>query len=243
VNEVPVENFIALALDRRPELRVMDREIDIAERQIKVDKAANLPRIGAYISDEQFRDQSLSQFNSSENAYAFGLLGSWDIFDGLTSRGQTMVDNASLASQQVSRDELRLQIEGEVREAYARLLTAQATIQSETANQSTAEESVKLARVSAESGYATLLDVLQSTLDLTAARTDLIRSRQLYLVAMANLEHAISLKFVDWPGTPAAVRADATATPAIIAVPAAPAPVAPPTPTPKPGPPPATLHP
>lgn len=234
VDKVKVEDFIALALARRPELRVMDRQIDIAQRQIKIDKAANLPHIDAYVADQEFRDQTLTSFNQSENGYAFGLLGTWDIFDGFDSRGKKVTDTASLASQRISRDALELQIENEVREAYARLLTAESTVRSQAANQKTAEESVKLARVSAESGYATLLDVLQATLDLTSARTNLIRSRQLYLDAMADLEHAISLKFVDWPGSAAAVRANAAATPTPVSAPAL-------APTPMPGP--AALHP
>ena len=245
LRQVKVEDFIALALDRRPELRVLDRQIDIAQRQIKIDKAATLPRISAYIADQQFRDQTVSQFNQSENAYAVGLLGTWNIFDGGASRGQAIIDTAALASQRVSRDQLCLQIESQVREAYARLLTAEATIQAETTNQTRAEESVKLARISADSGYATLLDVLQATLDLTAARSDLIRSRQLYLVALADLEHAISLKFVDWPSNAAAVRTDAAAHAALAPVPATALPPAESTiaPTPMPTPPPPALHP
>ncbi len=250
VSAIKVEDFIALALQRRPELQVVDRQIEITQRQIKVDKAANIPRIDAYVADEQFRDQSLSQFNESQNGYAFGLLGTWDVFDGWASKGQRIVDTSALASQEVGRDQVRLQIEGEVREAYARLLTAEATIQAAAENQKTAEESVKLARISADSGYATLLDVLQATLDLTASRTQLIRSRQLYLVAMADLEHAVSLKFVDWPGTPAAVQADVDATSALspALAPVAPLTSLPPassgiTPAPMPAPPPPALHP
>lgn len=247
VSKVNVEDFIRLALERRPELQVIDRQLEIAQRQIKVDKAANIPRIDAYIADEQFRDQTLSQFNQSQNGYAFGLLGSWDVFDGWASKGQTMIDTAALANQHVSRDQLKLQIEGQVREAYARLLTAEATIQAETANQATAEESVRLARISADSGYATLLDVLQATLDLTSARNELIRSRQLYLVAMADLEHAISLKFVDWPSSASAVQRDANAHSALApssAVPLAPSPASDDIkPVPMPSPPPPALHP
>jgi outer membrane protein len=220
VGKVKVDDFIALALARRPELRVMERQLEIAGRQIKIDQAANVPHLDAYVADQEFRDQTLSSFNQVQNGYAFGLLGTWDVFDGFAGRGQKMVDTASLASQRISRDELQLQIENEVREAYARLLTAQATIQAQAANQTTAEESVKLARVSAESGYATLLDVLQATLDLTAARTNLIRSRQLYLDA--------------WPGSPNALR-NAAATP--------PTPQSLPALAPTPSPAPATLHP
>jgi outer membrane protein len=252
LDKVKVEDFIALALARRPELQVMDRQIEIAQRKIKIDKADNLPRIDAYIADQQYRDQTLSSFNASQNSYAFGLLGTWDIFDGFAGRGQKIFDTAALDSQRVSREQLELQIEGEVREAYARLLTAQATIQAQTTNQKIAEESVKLARVSADSGYATLLDVLQATLDLTAARTDLIRARQIYLDALADLEHAISLKFVDWPSNAAAIRADTDATVAVPALgpspeaanpAAATAPATPASPSPTPATPPPALHP
>jgi outer membrane protein len=219
LGKINVDDFIGLALARRPELQVVDRQIDIAQRQVKIDKAANIPRIGAYVGDEQFRDQTVSSFDQSENGYAFGLLGTWDVFDGFASRGQTITDTAGLNSTVISRDELRLEIENEVRQAYARLLTANVTLQAQVENQKVAEESVKLSRISAESGYATLLDVLQATVDLNAARTDLIRSRQLYLDAQADLEHAVSLKFVEWPTGSAPARTDEITTPALAPAP------------------------
>lgn len=208
VGKIRVEDFVELALTRRPELQVLDRQIEIAERQIKIDKAATIPRVDAYAAEEERRDQSRTSFSSSVNDYAVGLLGTWNIFDGFASKGQVLTDTASLSSTHISRDDMRLQVENDVREAYARLATAQATIESQNANVKTAEESVHLAQVSAETGYATLLDVLQATLDLTSARTEAIRTRELYLDALADLERAISLKFVDWPQTKETVRAD-----------------------------------
>ncbi len=199
VGNIKVEDLISLALERRPELQVLDRQIDIAERQIKIDKAALVPHIDAYVSDQALRNQNDSSFNQSVNEYAVGLLGEWNIFDGFASKGQTVSDTAVLGTAHISKDQTSLQIQSEVREAYARLLTAQETVQSQEANVKTAEDSVGLAQLSADAGYATLLDVLQATLDLTTARTQEIRTRQLYLDALADLEKAISLKFVDWP--------------------------------------------
>jgi outer membrane protein TolC len=199
IGQIQVDDFVALALARRPELQVVDRQIDIAERQISLDKATVLPHIDAYAADNDARDQIYSSFNSSINDYAFGLLGTWYIFDGFATKGQVITDKATLGSSYVTRDDVHLQVQNEVREAYARLLNAQSTIQSQTANVKTAEESVGLAQQAAESGYATLLDVLQATIDLTSARTEEIRTKQTYMNAMADLEHAVSLKFVDWP--------------------------------------------
>jgi len=199
VGNVKVEDLITLALNRRPELQALDRQIDIDERQIKIDKAALVPRIDAYVSDQALRDQNVSSFNQSVNEYAVGLLGTWNVFDGFASKGLALTDTSNLGIAHISRDQTSLQIQNEVREAYARLLTAQQTVASQTANVKTAEESVSLAQLSADTGYATLLDVLQATLDLTAARTQEIKTKQLYMDALADLERAISLKFVDWP--------------------------------------------
>jgi outer membrane protein len=221
IGNIRVEDFIALALTRRPELQVLDRQIEIAERQIKIDKAATVPRIDAYATDEQARDQTLSSFNKSLNDYAVGLLGTWNVFDGFAGKGQVMTDTATLGTIHISRDETRLHVENEVREAYARLTTAQQTLDSQAANVKTAEESVKLAQLSAETGYATLLDVLQATLDLTAARTEALKTKGLYLEALADLEYAISLKFVDWPDNENDAKANPNPTPPAVPVPPA----------------------
>jgi len=234
VGKIKIEDLVGLALSRRPELQVIDRQIDIAERQIKIDKAANIPRIDLYLTDQELRDQNKSSFNDSINAYAFGLLGTWNVFDGFSSRGQVVSDKATLGSTHISRDQMSLQVQNEVREAYARLLIAQQTVQAQEANVKTAEESVGLAQVSADTGYATLLDVLQATLDLTTARTQEIKTKQLYMNALADLERDISLKFVDWPKDASAPEPTPTLVPAPVPAPP-PAPVLPqvPAPTPK----------
>jgi outer membrane protein TolC len=208
VGAIQVDDFVNLALARRPELQVIDRQIEIDERRIKIDKAALVPRVDAFASDEEFRDQSQASFNASQNNYGVGLLGTWNVFDGFASKGQTTTDTSVLSIAHISRDDTRLQIENEVREAYARLMNATKSIEAQAANVHTAEESLRLAHVSADNGYATLLDVLQATLDLTAARTEAIRTREIYLDALADLERAISLKFTDWPESSLDVKAD-----------------------------------
>jgi len=199
VANIKVEDLISLAMNRRPELQVLDRQIEMAERQIKIDKAALIPRVDGYVSDQSLRNQNDATFTQSVNQYAVGILGTWNIFDGFASKGQTVTDTAVLGTAHISRDQMSLQIQSEVRDAYARLLTAQQTVQSQVANVKTAEESVGLAQLSADTGYATLLDVLQATLDLTVARTQEIQTKQQYMDALADLERDISLKFVDWP--------------------------------------------
>ena len=192
-----LDDLIALALMRRPELQILQHQIDIDQRQIKVDKATNVPRIDAFAAVDQRRDQSQPGYSQNLNDYAVGFLGSWDIFDGFAGRGQAMADTASLDSTKISLNATRLQIQLEVRNAYARLKTEEEALSSQELNIKTAEDSVRLAQNSAEAGYATLLDVLQATVDLTTTRLDALRIRNRYLLALADLDYAISLKFVD----------------------------------------------
>jgi outer membrane protein TolC len=189
--------LISLALNRRPELEVLTKQIEISERQLKIDKATNIPRIDAFAGYEVRRDQSESSFDSNVNSGTVGLLGSWNIFDGFTGRGQAMSTTAQINSARLSLGSTRLQIQNDVRDAYERLKTAEQSVQIQGTNIQTAEDSVRLSRNSADAGYATLLDVLQATLDLNTARLEAIRARQRYMKALADLQFAISLKFQD----------------------------------------------
>jgi len=199
-----LEDLTALALTRRPELEVLAYQIEIAERQIKVDKASNIPRIDAFAAYEARRDQSQSSFDSTINAGTLGLLGSWNIFDGFKGKGESLSSMAILNSTKISLGSTRLQIQNEVRDAYGRLKTAQLSLQVQGENIKTAEDSVRLAQNSADAGFATLLDVLQATVDLTTARLEDIRAKQRYMIALADLQYAVSLQLQDQviPGKP-----------------------------------------
>lgn len=192
-----LQTLTTQALSHRPELEVIQHQIEIAQRQIEIDKATNVPRLDAFAAIQQYRDQTQADFNRSINNYSIGVLGSWDIFDGFNGRGKVMSDTASLDSSKISLNTTRLQIQNEVRDAYERLKTAEVLVQDQTANIKTAEDSVRLSQNSADAGYATPLDILQATLDLTTARLEAIRARFNYMQALADLQYAISLKFQD----------------------------------------------
>jgi outer membrane protein len=193
----PLPELIALALSRRPEAESLRHQIEIAERQIKVDQAANIPRVDAFAGYEVRRDQDRSSFGDQVNAGTVGLLGSWNIFDGFAGRGRVVSGKAALNSVRISEQSARLKIENEVRDAYERLKGAEISVRAQGENTKTAEDSLRLAQNSADAGYATLLDVLQATLDLTTSRLEAIRARQRYMKSLADLEYAISLQFRD----------------------------------------------
>ena len=135
-----------------------------------------------------------------------GLLGTWNIFDGFASKGQVLSDRSTLGTTIISRDAMRLQITNEVRDAYARLLSAR---------QITAERQGKRPRNPYVSPAfrpkpamppSSMFSRLRS-ISPPPARREVIRAREVYLDALADLEHAVSLKFNDWPQTPVSVKA------------------------------------
>lgn len=193
----PLADLIALALARRPELQSARYQIEIAERQIQVEKATNIPRVDAFAGYEVRRDRDDSSFTSQVNAGTVGLLGSWNIFDGFAGRGRATSGRAALGGARIAEEKHRLQVEADVRDAYQRLQGAQSALTLQAGNVATAEDSVRLAQNSADAGFATLLDVLQATLDLTTSRLEAIRARQRYMKSLADLQYAVSLAFQD----------------------------------------------
>jgi len=202
----PMEETMAdltrLAMARRPELEALRHQIEIAERQIQVDKASNIPNIDAFAGYEVRRDRDESSFTDQVNAGTVGLLGRWNIFDGFAGRGKVASGRAALGSARVSQQKTLLQVEAEVRDAYQRLKGAETALRLQTGNVATAEDAVRLAQNSADAGFATLLDVLQATLDLTTSRLEAIRSRQRYMKSLADLQFAVSVGLKD--GSPEA---------------------------------------
>lgn len=208
--EESLEELVSMALSRRPELDVLKSEIEIADRQIKVEKAANIPRVDAFAGYEVRRDLDRSSFTDEVNTGTVGLLGTWNIFDGFSGRGKTKSATAVLQGRRISLDKTVLQVRSEVSEAYGNLQSAGEAVFVQAGNTKTAEESVRLSQNSLEAGYATLLDVLQATVDLTTARLESIRARQRYMKAMADLQFAISLQYEDAEPVPAGDKPSAT---------------------------------
>jgi outer membrane protein TolC len=195
-----VESLISLARARRPELRRLEKEITINEKQLLVERASNRPQLDAFVGANLNQDESKSQFFANKTDFSLGVLGKWNIFDGFASRGKGKILDSQIAQSRIGRDAFYLTVDSEVRKAFYTLQEAKQTIASQSANVKRAQESLELARLSAETGYGTVLDVLQATIDLTRSRNLENEARHRYLSSTAALEQAVSMKVEDWGG-------------------------------------------
>ena len=86
-------------------------------------------------------------------------------------------------------------VESEVRIAYGQLQEARRVIESQKENVDRAQESVKLSKLNVETGYGTILDVLQATTDLSRSKNVESAARYRYIMAIAQIEQSISMRF------------------------------------------------
>ena len=116
---------------------------------------------------------------------------SWDIFDGLLTRGKVVQAKAQYEhSENDLADESR-QIELQVRTDYSQFIEAKEVLDSQKTVQAEAEEALREANARQQAGTGTQLDVLDAETALTQARTTQIQALHDYDVARANLQRAI----------------------------------------------------
>jgi outer membrane protein TolC len=121
---------------------------------------------------------------------------SWNIFDGMLTRGKITQARALHEKSKTEIDDTGRRIELEVRTAYSFFVEAREVLESQKKVQEQAEEALRLARARADAGTGTQLDVLDAQTALTEARTTQVQALHDYTVARARLERAIGQEVI-----------------------------------------------
>jgi outer membrane protein TolC len=126
---------------------------------------------------------------------------SWDIFDGMLTRGKVIQAKALHEKSKTAVDEQVRNVELEVRTAYSDFLEAQEVLESQKTVQAEAEESLREANARADAGTGTQLDVLDAENSLTQARNTQVQALHNYDAARARFERAIGAGIVQKTAT------------------------------------------
>ena len=132
-----------------------------------------------------------SNFADSNDGFFLGLQSQWAIFDGRATHGRVVQAKSVLEQSRLQLTEAQLSAEVEVRTAYSTFQEATELADASQKVVGQAEEAVRLATARYDAGTATQLDVLQSQVDLTTARTNQLQSYYQYNVAVASMRKAI----------------------------------------------------
>jgi outer membrane protein len=184
---------LAAAATNRPELLRYARLQSSQEQNIKVAKADYWPTLNAVGGYEVLNRTIPSTTNNPLYGWEVGLQSNWAIFDGRATAGKIVQARSQVEQARLTLLDEQLSVEVEVRQAYSSFQEADELVAAGAKTVEQAEEAVREASVRYTAGTATQLDVLQSQVDLTTARTNLIQANYSYDVAVATLRRAMGV--------------------------------------------------
>lgn len=193
----PTEFDLNAALEsahaNRPELARFAKLEQARSENITQQRAGYRPNLNAVAGYTVVKDSTTDQLDRNLHGWILGVQGNWAIFDGAATRGRLIEARSLLEQAKLNSAEQTLGIDVEVRTAFSSWQEAVELVNASRATVDQATESLRLAESRFGAGSATQLDVLQSRVDLTQARTNEVQAFYTYNVAVATLQKAIGV--------------------------------------------------
>jgi outer membrane protein TolC len=174
------------AMQRRPDLRAADEQLEAAERQIAAVRAERLPALSAFGDD----GGSGKDYSTLLNTYTWGVQLSLPLFDGFRREGRIDEQRALASELDVRRRDLRQVVAIEVRSALLDLASAREQVDATRERLRFAEQEVAQARERFAAGVAGNADVITASFSLNAARDQHIGALTSYQNARVALARA-----------------------------------------------------
>lgn len=186
---------LQMAKTRRPELQYFDKLAKASDHKAKAERASNIPRINIFAQGDERNNPEKPAFFDHRAEFSTGIEGEWNLFDGFLGKGRAMQQEANRDANLARKADTLSFVENEVRTSFGGLNQARKIMENQKENIARAQESVKLSQLNVETGYGTVLDILQATIDLSRARNVESEARFNYLISMARIEKSISSRF------------------------------------------------
>ncbi len=189
--------LVALALERRPELASLDEQAAALSRLAAIQSSGDKPQVVAFAGYSYQRPYGFE--DDWGGTWSAGLGISWNLFDGLASRGKSSEAKAQREQIILSRNLQAEAIKNEVRTALRGLHEAWEKLKSAESTVALAERGLSIAKVQKEGGVATRLALYDAELNLYQARTNLLASQMGYVASVAALEKAVGVPMSELP--------------------------------------------
>ncbi|MGB9590803.1 MAG: TolC family protein, partial [Candidatus Hydrothermia bacterium] len=188
---------VALALANRPELASLDEQAAALARLAAIQSAGDKPQVVAFAGYSYQRPYGFE--DEWGGTWSAGLGITWNLFDGLASRGKFSEAKAQREQILLSRNLQAEAIKNEVRTAMRGLDEAWEKLRSAESTVALAERGLSIAKVQKEGGVATRLALYDAELNLYQARTNLLATQMGYVASVAALEKAVGLPISEMP--------------------------------------------
>jgi outer membrane protein TolC len=190
---VNLSDALQSALAKRTELVDLRKAEELNRLNITDAASGSKPNLSIFAGYNWFNAQFSPPVDLTHdiNGWNAGAEISWDIFDGMLTRGKVIQAKSLYEKSKTAVDEKARDIELEVRTDYSDLLEAREVLESQKTVLEEAEESLREANARADAGTGTQLDVLDAENQLTQARSTQVQALHDYDTARAKFERAI----------------------------------------------------
>lgn len=185
-----LEECIAYSLDNRPEVLQADASVKAAQGGLQAAKSGNLPTV-SIVGKENWYDDSFAGGNN--NNWSLTLQTSLNVFDAGVTSGQIKQAEATLLKARETQRQTRDSVQLDVRNAYLSLREAEKRIDTSKVAVVKAEEDYKIAQVRYRAGVGTNIDVIDSQVALTTAKTNYVQALYDYNTYRAQLDKAMGI--------------------------------------------------
>jgi len=181
---------IALARQQRPEMVQAKISIDRAAKNITVAQSDKRPSVS--LSASTGWDDNL--LPNDERNWSVGAKASWNIFDSGVTKSKVSQAGSALNKAKLEAEQTKLTVDQEVSECYLNMREAEKRLTTTQVAVNKAVEDLYIAMETYKAGVGTNLDVLDTQLALTEAKTNHVEAIYDYNVNRAKLDKATGLE-------------------------------------------------
>lgn len=185
----------------RPELRRLRALRDAAIHGVDIERADYFPNLSVFGGYGAEKSQFTSSSRDEQHGWQAGARATWKLFDGFSTKGRVAAAESARREADLALAQGEHNIDVEVRRAFFSYRNAVDLVLASQQVVTQAKESLRLAQARFDAGTATQLDVLDSQVALTQARTNEIQALHDANVVLAKLEKAMGILVREAPET------------------------------------------
>lgn len=182
-----IAGLIDDALQRRPDLRAAQAQVQAARSAVDVARASGRPTIALGISGSDVHTGGLPDAHSS----TLGVTLNIPLFTGFDTTYRVRAAEAQVDASAAQRDQLRLQVALDVWNNYQALTTATQSVRTTADLLASAEQAQRVALGRYKAGMGSILDVLNAQSALAGARLQRVQATYSWNVARVSLAQAM----------------------------------------------------
>ncbi len=186
----PLEEWLAIARDQRPELIELRRFLGMREADIRAEQGGYVPEIRAFAGYAGQNPENGTASAGWDWGWNAGLTAEWSLFDGALRRNVIREKRLELDKARETLADTERKVELEIRSLYLDLVQAAETVAASGDTVAEAEKGLAIARTRYDNGLSTYLDYTDANLALSIARLTRLQALHDHMNARVRLQQA-----------------------------------------------------